>query len=266
MAKLMVVTVGTSLFQSASWNKDDENFKEVLGSYWESYAKHWAADEDDKGLRFPEYRRKNDFGLEALFKTELTHNNAETWAQWLAPYAGAPKTHKMRYSGELTTILSFAENEAKAARQSWQDFLREYEIYFVHDADMNAETARAAQHHAVYLQKWLQREAESGNVKCWKISGFSGKSPQELSEGLRSYQDFLQNARFDVKKFECIDVVISGGYKVYGLVGYGFLPDARFRVVYQHEELLEAIVQSKDKFQVGKTPPIDLSAFSTINE
>lgn len=260
MGKLMIVTVGTSLFQSASWNKDEEGLKLILRGSWEHYSRFWAVDEEDRGLRSPEYRKKNDYGLEALFKKELTIENANAWVSWLAPYDNSPKTHKMRYSAEIATILSFAESESKARQQSWQEYLRGYEIYFVHDSDVNSPTARAAKHHEAYLQRLMAGGVELPNIKCWGIKDFSANSPRQLGDGLRSYQGFLKDARFTLERFESIDVIISGGYKVYGLVGYGFLLDERFRVIYLHEELLDAVIQSKDTLKVGSTLEIPFLA------
>jgi len=253
MAKLMIVTVGTSLFQSASWDKEHDDFKDILRrDRNNTYNLHWSLNEEKKGLRSPEYRKRNDGGLEELFRNEITYDNAARWAEWVAPYDASQKILKMRYSSELATILSFAES-AKTGAQSWPDFLRGYEIYFVHDDDDNAPTKRAAQHNCVYLRKCLGDSETTSRIQCWGIADFSGDMPQKLIDGLQRYQKFLQDARFDARKYETIDVVISGGYKVYGLAGYGFLLDERFRVVYLHEELLEAVVQDKNKLKIGET-------------
>ena len=86
MSKLMVVPVGTSLFQSASWDKDNEDLIKTLGLDWEHYAKNWTLNEHNKGLHSPDYRKKHDGGLDERFRNLLTTQNAEQWSEWLANY------------------------------------------------------------------------------------------------------------------------------------------------------------------------------------
>ncbi len=250
MDKLMVVTVGTSLFHSASWNKDNEDFKKVLGSYWENYAKHWAADDERKGLFTPEYRRKNDYGLEALFEKELTFDNANTWVDRLAPYEKyTPKTHKMRYSAEIATILGFGE---KQTEKPWKDFLNDYVIKFLHDVDHKAgSTYHLAQHLSVYLQKLINGSPKK--ITAQPIPNLSSEDPTHLAEGLKEYYMYLDQAL--ASAFEIVDIVISGGYKIYGFISALLMGNPKCRIIYQHEYAEYVIIQDKNSIELNSSPP-----------
>ena len=266
MERLMVVTVGTSLFQSASWDQIDKIFPESAKTYRNYYQKYWISDENNGGLDSPDYRRKNDFGLEEYFQNELKSENAETWSNWIASYQTII-TPKMRYSAELATLLNYADILAKWENCSWVEALNKYDIYFIHDFEPESHSCIAAKHNCVYARKILVENGFKFKPKqvimTYPLKKFSGNEPLSLTHGLKAFQQWLLDAQFNMPPFEQIDVVISGGYKAYSLVGHGFLLDPRFRVVYQHEKFNHVVVQDRDKLSIGKNAPV---AFHAIIE
>ena len=163
----------------------------------------------------------------------------------------------MRYSAEIATILRFLEIEKDKLGTDWQDIVNSYKIIFVRDSAEDSPSYAAAAHSLHYLQQMFgQTESFSSEKLQYKsIEGFSGKVPKFLAEGLQEFQNFLINIRGERDPgYETIDIVISGGYKAYGMVGYGFLLQERFRVIYQHEKFKEVFIQDKDTLRVGKAP------------
>lgn len=256
MSRLMVVTVGTSLFQSASWDGSHQGFQNALGKTdWANYQKYWAVDRKNQGLRSPDFRRKNDNGLEEIFHSQLTAQNTKQWAEWLTPYDSLI-TPIMRYSAEIATILRFAEKEsAMKSGMTWNACLNGYDICFIHDLDPKSYSHIAAQHNLAYLEKLIGSVSalSSDRKRANKsILNLSGNTPASLVEGLNEFQKFLLKAKAHRPYYEQIDIVITGGYKAYSMVGYGFLLQDRFRVIYQHEEFEDVVIQDKNTFISGE--------------
>lgn len=250
--KLLVVTVGTSLFHSASWDEENPVFCQELGkSEAKKYKTEWANPGDNRnlgGLHSPKLRMRNGGALEDRFKEKLkaTEKNVARWAEWVAlpVEAGA----LMRYSAEIATILSLAKSESLAAGQTIEEFLAGYAgIYFFYDDDENSLAHIAAKHNMTYLQKMIG--ATPGKIRSKEIAEFSAETPHKLAQGLRAYRELMTRLR-DNNPNAMVDIVISGGYKVYGLIGYGFLSQDRFRIIYLHEEMPEVVIQNKTTFAI----------------
>jgi hypothetical protein len=239
MEKVMIVTVGTSLFHSASWNKNIGPFQKILGSSCKTYSRHWA---EGAGLTSPEHRRKHDGGLEEILSSAIKADNADDWAQWLAGYQ-RKVTPVMRYSAEISTILNYS-NRQKA--DEWQAFLQEYTFNIVHDANTVTPTYHAAFHIKAYLSKLINADADE--VHLCGIRGFSADQPQPLKEGFKSFGEVLHRAR---ETYGQIDVVISGGFKIYGLAAALFLEQGKFRILYQHEQSDDIVIFDQKQVSIG---------------
>ena len=248
MRKLMIVPVGTSLFQSASWDKDKENFEKVLGADHEHYTNYWAVNEQGRGLHAPDYRKKHDGGLDERFKNLLTAQNADEWSQWLAKYT-PDTTPVMRYSAELATILSFARIEFG---QEWSQKLSDYTIVFIHD-DHEKEPGFIA---AVHLKAYLKKIIKGGIVTTKSIPAFSSVSAVDMEKSLLDYYALLHKVLEPDNElgqsFNHVDIITSGGYKIYTIASSRMLKDQRYRIIYQHEQSFEVIIQQGKFYRFGK--------------
>lgn len=262
MEKLMIITVGTSIFHSACWDKNHQDFKKELGDVWQEYCDNFAnpgVSGYPGGLRDPEKRRREGKVLENFFKEHLNGITADSWPEWVAPFE-PPASPALRYSAEIATILRFAENEAERCGTTWQAILEPYDFYFVHDSDTSSLSGIAGLHNRTYLERLLN--TEPGRIKFVDISGFSEhKKPQQLIKALQEYRSFLKQAKNSVEPYyDTIDMVITGGFKVYGVVGYGFLSNDKFRTLYMHDESSRVIIQSPNTMRIDNDREAPLPA------
>lgn len=222
MGKMMIVTVGTSLFHSASWEAD--KIKEDLGLYWSTYNENWVTGE---GLKNPELRKKNDGGVSDILIQKLTVDNATEWADRLALYQRR-RTPIMRYSAEIATILQYADQKAS---NNWKNFLDEYQFIFVHDDNPRSSSYVIAHHLKEQLLKLTEEKLE---IKLEGITDFSADSVEALEPGLKKFSYFLVEK---IKEnHDRIDVIASGGFKIYGYIALQYI-SPKFHVIYMHEEL-----------------------------
>jgi hypothetical protein len=226
--RVMYVTLGTSLFSSATW----EPTPELLGRV--PRYREWI----DSDLK-PDARLMSPFSRDVRdgMRTHLRGNNAETWGAWLPEDLrdGKPlPATLLRYSAELTTILRLAET--RPAGTSLADFLNGYaEIRFVHDDRSSAEGTNYPYIAAVHLAHYLNVIAGSRRAMPVPISGLSSTDPDEVLAGMERFGNEIKQA---MERFRWFDFIASGGYKLYGT----FLADLRYqsnisaRLVYLHEE------------------------------
>jgi len=252
MKKLMIITVGTSIFHSACWNKDHPDFKKELGTLWEEYCDKFAnpgVSGDPGGLSDPEKRRREGKNLESFFKCHLKGSSAGKWPEWVAPF-DPYMSPALRYSAEITTILRFAEKEADKVGSTWQKSLEPYDFYFVHDSNTGSFSGIAGLHNRTYLEKLLN--TKPGRIKPKAISGFAEhQNPRALINALREFRSFLNKADSCVEPlYDTIDLVISGGFKVYGIVGHSFLSSRKFRILYMHDESSRVIIQNQNIMRI----------------
>lgn len=264
--KLLVVTVGTSLFHSASWNEKNPDFCKELGKAdAKKYQTEWANPGDNRnlgGLHSPKLRMRNGGALEDRFKEKLiaTEKNVARWAEWVA--LPVEEGALMRYSAEISTIISFAQHEGRRSGKKWQEILQEYYIDFICDNDQLLPANVAARHNRVYLQRLF--DGNPDHLACKEFSYLSNLEPHLLYKGLLAFQTYLKEMQAWVKPvvFKNIDIVISGGYKIFGLLGFGFLLDERFRIIYQHEESNKVFIQDKDTLSAEDFPASPLTAIN----
>lgn len=240
MSKLMILTVGTSLFHSASWDENNVNFLNELGSSADDYKRVWVDRGPNKNgpLYSPDDRKSKCPELVRTLKGKLESNNASVWKDYVADYT--PSTPEMRYSAELATMLSYFKQEYL----DWHKELENYEITLVCDSNENNESNIAACHLKYQLLKLLSVTDE--RVRVENIRYFSNTEPRYLAEGLRLYQQFTKD-QLDSGKYKKLDIVVSGGFKIYGLISYGFLFSDRVKIIYQHEMANVIYQQTKEQ-------------------
>lgn len=223
MSKEMFITVGTSLFSSASWEMRGRVKELVEEKTGLDYEEEWLRGE---ALTSPEKRLTSPSGAHTvtLLKDRLKAHNAEEWSGYLPQElldGDPPATTAMRYSAELATLVKMAVEEGMTLRE----LLRSYAaIRLV--AEEEAEPWAPAKHLACYLNRIADRQKEE-LARVWAIPGLSSTDPERLlgsqDQGLpRLLMDVYRRCReSDVAQ---VDLVIAGGYKIYGAVLSQLLP------------------------------------------
>ncbi len=247
MAKVMIVTVGTSLFHSASWDENNKDFLSKLGCLSDNYRNDWAQAGTPKSpgnLARPDMRKSSCPALVETFKQLLTSDNVDLWKGFVTPYSTG--TTPMRYSAELATIISYAN---LMNTRDWQAFLSEYEFVFVFDSNENNLGHIAGVHIGTYLEKIARISEEKITAK--KIQNFSDLDPNNLTEALREFREFLLNER-NTAENEQIDLIVTGGYKIYGFVSYGTISPST-QIIYMHEDASLVFIHKADKIIIDDT-------------
>lgn len=232
MSNLMIITVGTSLFHSASWDERNTGFLDRLGSQADNYKDNWANARikgDIGNLYKPDDRKIECPELVLKFKELLTADNAKEYAQYAADYQ---EGDEMRYSAELATILAYARQMNPG---NWKQYLSDYEIVFVIDEDENNPSHIAAVHNAACLAKIAGLDDKK--ISAQKISYLSSIEPDKLKSALLDFQKYIHDekeANQKTKKYQTIDLIVSGGYKIYGFVSFREI-SADTQLIYMHE-------------------------------
>lgn len=232
--KVLFVTVGTSLFHSASW--EPEALERDVPEYFQ-----WTRDEEV--LSEPEARKRTPAATRIQSRLEfvLRSDNAGEWAQRLARDLtdGEPDpATAMRYSAELATLLKLFEAEGSRG-ESLADFLGSYERIYLPCDSSGQGPARLAYVAAHHLASYLNRLA--GNpllAEPLPVPGLSSTTPDVLlgeNSGLGRLSHLILN---NVDGADRQDFVISGGYKLYGIYLRPLLDreDREVRLFYIHED------------------------------
>lgn len=236
MSKVMFVTVGTSLFHSASWEASESVLRDV------PFYDRWT--ENDSILREPEARKKLPAGdkIQQRLEYVLRTDNTGVWTGRLAAdlLRGEPDpVTVMRYSAELATILKLFEIEGKSF-PTLGAFLGSYAaIYLPCDSSAQGDANRvyvAAHHLAAYLNRLA--EADGMLAQPLAVPGLSSHEPEKLL-GARSGLGKLASSLLDAARAgDQLDVIVSGGYKLYGIYLYQRLAAEGLpvRLFYIHED------------------------------
>ncbi len=236
MTRLLFFTVGTSLFQSASWEPTPDLLAEVP-----SYGDLVHHDR----LTIPEARagcRRARLELTAA----LTEDNAGEWSRRLPRSlvrdGRAEAAKLLRYGAELATLLRLAEQEGggRSARKFLQDYSGLY--VFADPSPPAGDESRRSWVAAAHLAAQLNAVAGGRAAEVVPVPGLSSLDHRVLfgpGSGLPLLCERLValKAEHDADR---VDMVITGGYKIYGLVlarllGREPLVHAAARLVYGHE-------------------------------
>ena len=241
MTKVMYVTMGTSLFHSATWDADETLRRESF-----PYT-NWLTDEAKKS---PERRMGSESSerIRRGLKQSLNLKNAADWAKRLPKNlltGNLPVTTPMRYCAELSTLLKLAE--ATEGLGDLQELLNSYqEIRLIYDRNFSDSEgfnlpAIAAEHLAAYLH------AIAGRSVAQPVSedGISSRDPRVLLEALGTFRSGLQSEQ------RSVDLVISGGYKIYGML-LAPLAGERLRLLYIHESSEELVIYSDGEARIDE--------------
>lgn len=209
--RTLVVTVGTSLFSSASWNCEGKlaSAKGYCG---------WIEDHLDN----PDKRRREGFRTAEAIE-ELLREGTEVTVKHFATDFDRP----LRYAGEITTLLRYSQSEGEGS-EGFAEFLRRRyeEIHLLAASDVTNDSNVAARHLQVILRDKLGHP---------KVTMPGLRSPY-LREMLPQFQRHLANlANRGVEA----DLLITGGYKAFSLLAGKFVAtqpsDRQWRALYIYE-------------------------------
>lgn len=252
MSKVMYITMGTSLFNSASWELGTLPIEPRHRSDFRYYEK-WLSDVPERYDRqgrcprnSPDARLTSPYAdrNRAALAKHLKRENGPQWAKAL-PQAlrdGTPiPGDVMRFSAEMSTLLKlyeYSEEEADSPRyDSFGEFLRSYSrIEVLLDDRLPAAGLEplgnaAGQHLIAYINEITGRETARG---C-EIGWLSSTEPDKLIRGLGELARTIEkDVKADVPH---LDLVISGGYKIYGVVMAHLTTSGKpgARIIYIHE-------------------------------
>jgi putative CRISPR-associated protein (TIGR02619 family) len=225
VARVMYVTMGTSLFHSATWALDDHG----LAIEMERYSGWLVA----PFLDSPEKRMSDvrSDSIRSRLKRKLTIDNGDEWAQRLPKRLRTgtlPALTPMRYCAELSTLLKMAE---EGAFRDFQAFLASYqEIRLCYDGDFyDAEGLNLPHVAAEHLKAILHAVFSRTSVTTLSLPGISSREPKTLLAALRTFRDHLQ------RREEVVDLVLTGGYKIYGALLAPLAKKDSLELIYIHE-------------------------------
>ena len=247
MPRSLLITVGTSLFESASWEPTASPLRR------NQHYQAWIA----SCLENPTYRRRFASAHEQLVSL-LQTDNAEHWVKHLAEDLRKDyPTQALRYSAEMTTLIRLAAETAP---------VREYLDTFDHillpydpsepvkgKDDRPVATSRVAAHHiAAYL-----RSLTVGTVTVKAIEGLSSREPADLRRGLVALRRLADSLTGD----GCaLDLITSGGYKIYGHVLYPLAAcRTDVRLHYLHETGAGVVTLDREGLRALGDHPIPVS-------
>jgi hypothetical protein len=141
----------------------------------------------------------------------------------------------MRYSAELATILKLSEQE-KEGDGSLGAFLRSYESIEL-ACDPSRYAGRSLSFVAAsHLREYLNLVAAEPRARLCNISGMSSPRIEDLwadDGGLAKLGEKVGNI---LDRASFLDVIISGGFKLYGLYLAPLVTHKWARLAYLHEE------------------------------
>jgi len=242
MAKrIMVITVGTSLYQSASWQTQSVPLAKNLGysrwvhDYLDNPRRRASMVEGDCGS---ETGIRIELELQALLKVE----NATEWAR----YVERDMRHPLRYSAELATMIKLYDLEGQHYRDL-SGFLSEIYsvIHLVTDEDTMDHGHIAAHHLLEQIKIFVPEVSDLPKIEP-KIAG------QHLDNKMVSLSSVLALLPVDSE----VDLLLSGAYKIYSMVASMWLTQReKWRAIYLHQERDHLVRLTKDSIQIENRPP-----------
>jgi len=251
----IIITVGTSLFHSATWQWQDKP-KFMDNAEWASYQNDFLSSGGTGGLWFPEKRKMRGELVDLCLRANLKAKDAAAWEPAVADYLGGdPTKSRRRYSAEITSLLAFAEKFNEGV--GWQNFLKGADIFFA--CDETSPTTDCAEH-----LRYISRKLSGGDlhkIHHKPLPGFSAQEPDELLRGLDKFDELVWQLIDSSKKYDEIQIIVSGGYKVYAIQALNHLPTGRLKVHYMHEEADVIFTHSLDsQKQDSNCLPISIEA------
>ncbi len=262
MSEVYFVTVGNSLFHSATWEGEEfEEFAKKEG-FWEEYQnflkKSDPGDPSEDGPLFvPEKRKQKGQVVEQKLKELILEDTAPSWTKYIAEYdPGNPKYDK-RYSAEITTLLTLARMKGISPGE----LLADKEVYLVCDDSTQKGSTR---HVAAHLKQVLIKicgDAATRDIHIKPIQGFSSHDPTNLHNALEKFNEEIENT-LRRSKVNNIYLIVTGGFKVYSMIAARKI-EKYVEAIYMHEEA--EIVFTYKKNSDGKDILFINNNIATVN-
>ena len=210
MKHFVVITVGTSLFHSATWRC--EGSLAGISGY-----KRWT--EEKAFIESPRLRDRDPALVSSRLGDLLTEDNSEELAAFLPDELAMgdflPK-ETMRFSAEIASLVKLAAVE----RCTPAELLKKLDgCYLPADplrrpVDQKRNPSYVA---AVHLKEYFDHIAGAEVASLWGVTGLASLRPKELVLGLEDLLERLRSLEPKGQPFR-LDLLIAGGFKVYGTV------------------------------------------------
>lgn len=229
--RILVVTVGTSLFSSASWSCEGE-LKSIRGY------RDWI----EEHLEDPAGRRSSGARTAEALEKLLGEQGPQITAKHFAPDFGRP----LRYSGEMATLLRWSQRFGRGEESTAGFLERSYrEIQLLAPTDDNNPSRVAASHLQVILRDRV------GHPNVTLPGSLRSSHLHELLDHLRNHLATLAGTETEA------DLLVTGGYKAYSLLAGKFVAtqprDHHWRALYLHEDDIgQLIVEGRAETSIGQ--------------
>lgn len=218
MSRFLLVTVGTSLFTSASWAP------ERLSGFGLQRYEEWTKGEK---LIDPKARDRDPRVRPLMERAVLesvqpgTDELDPVWVDALPDelQRGEPnKTDAMRYSAELATLIHLAERRKETLRE----LLAGYDRIALPIEGIRATGDQERDKSAIagiHLKHYLERilgggEGDAGErIELWRIEELTSTEPADLTAAL---ERLAERTVEQCRSVDAFDLVVTGGYKIYG--------------------------------------------------
>ena len=251
MPSVIIVTVGTSIYHSATWDENNDNFRQAIGArsarkYQERWCNRQSAGNIRGGLLSPSNRLRNAPDLEENFHIWLKDAKPAVWGDWVAKYIPG---EELRYSAELATLLKLAYWETSNGQTNgeneddWKGYFEDTMIWWVCDSNQTTEGAIAARHNAACLQHLAG--LQNSKIDYKEIPNFAATDPEKLHAALIAYSELINQTLKG--NFSHVDAVVTGGYKIHNLITNDFVGREGFQLVFLHETFSGLYIVGKDR-------------------
>ncbi len=253
MSKIIVTTIGTSLYESASWNYDPDNPAPFLPKDYMKWVNNPVLINDPAKRKQEEYSSK----LINTIQNNLSSIKKEEIPDLVVPYLADINTGmEKRFSAELGTIIKYIHSKNK---NNWEEELSKYDIQLFYDPK-NTDSYIAAYHLKAYLENWKSKPVD---IENGKINGFSSTETKSLQNAILIYRNKIK----DICNSQNYDEVIlntNGGYKLYSLYGFLYANKEHIKALYWHESAEDLYLLKGDNDQNPK--PHDVESINDPDE
>jgi hypothetical protein len=248
MKKAMIITMGTSVYESTSWDYNVE--AEFLNTIYE---KEWILDGECK---LDHSKRMEKSGAISIRNNIIkvfseNHTNEDYFKKRVMPYLYPYKVQKeMRYSAELATILKYANVKDPV---ELPDILNKINKFYI-VCEISVPKIHAAAIHLKYALMTLAN-IPTDNIEITDISGFSTPDKISLQKALPLFAKMLLEI---LPHYDEVVICISGGFKIYSLIAFMYWNEEKIKIIYLHENLKDIVLFNRDNIFIDNE---EVSAF-----
>ena len=252
MKKIMLVTVGTSLFESASWKFDEDGILEQIPLYAQWNDKGKAADPEPGPLLSPEKRRLTGKRIIDQLKTSITMENAEEFSGF---FENKPsKEELLRYSAELSTMFELAYEYGDNICEGLGLF--KDNIWLIADPNPVKGMPNPQYIAALHIKAYLEKTIPGLGVEIMEIPGLSSTARRILldKDGQTGLLKLGNEVKEKLKEATELVVAASAGYKIYAVLFGALLWSDKLTIAYRHENSNLLLYVTKNKI---RAEPLD---------